>query len=480
MPFVTFVLQCTSQRQRQNSEEGAMKFIPKVLIALALTQAEGFSASRLTMLEPAIMNGVRRATSLLSPSVARYSTAILRPDISGKFSSQLPSSMLRNSARLFSSNSANNPPPHDPIGTQARFIQTYGIATYDGLFKYVLSDDEVRPSFFHAFIPWLSIKSSKRIDDHMNPFEQFQILRDFIHKQENSDAVSRLLEKPDMRVVSGGGKGNRTVPHPRATEFLKEFINRYDEIKLAFPQPSFNGTMDFVCKLDNGQYAMVEMQVIAEDHWDRRALAYVAGFYGNQLRKGGSWKDIQKVIGVNILGGGKDNLNHWGDTPNEYVRHYKFQEQLHNKEVMYVNNPRFVDGIELIQYSIMNAPERKHTTESAEQEKQDWITFFKEAHYMKEDDVKRIIKTPAVLHAFDRATLSKMPKEVKALYDAEDKEYNRYSQHTAAEVAKGEKKGILKVALGMKKLKIPTDQIVIATGLSPAEVDEIKVDDQES
>jgi predicted transposase/invertase (TIGR01784 family) len=387
--------------------------------------------------------------------------------------------MLRKSSRLFSSNSADNTPPHDTLGTQARFVQTYGIATYDGLFKYVLSDDEVRPSFFHAFMPWLSIKSSKRIDDHMNPFEQFQILRDFIHNRENSDAVARLSEKSDIRVVSGGGKGNRTVPHPRATEFLKEFVNRYDEIKLAFPQPTFNGTMDFVCKLDNGEYAMVEMQVIPEDHWDRRALAYVAAFYGNQLRKGGHWKDIQKVIGINILGGGKDNLNHWRDTPNEYVRHYKFQEQLRNTESMYVNKPRFVDGIELIQYSIMNAPEGKHTTESAEQEKQDWITFFKKAHYMQEDEVKRIIKTPAVLRAFDRATLSKMPREVKALYDAEDIEYNRYSQHTQQMVEKGVQAGVqaglLTAALGMKKLKIPTDQIVRATGLSAAEVDGINV-----
>jgi predicted transposase/invertase (TIGR01784 family) len=155
---------------------------------------------------------------------------------------------------------------------------------------------------------------------------------------------------------------------------------------------------------------------------------------------------------------------------------------------MYLNKPRYVDGMELIQYSIMNAPERKQTAESAEQEKQDWITFFKEAHYMQEDEVKRIIKTPAVLHAFERATLSKLPKEVKAIYDAEDKEYNRYSQHTAAEVAKGQaqaiengkKEGLLVAALGMKKLQIPTDQIVKATGLSSAEIDDIKSEDLDS
>jgi hypothetical protein len=135
------------------------------------------------------------------------------------------------------------------------------------LFKYILSDDEVRPSFFHAFVPWLSIKSSKSIDEHMDPFEHFQILlRDFIHKRENSEAVARLSETPDIRIVSGGGKGNRTIPHPKATEFLKELVSRYDEIKLAFPQAKFNGTMDIVCRLDNGECVMVEMQVIPEDH----------------------------------------------------------------------------------------------------------------------------------------------------------------------------------------------------------------------
>jgi predicted transposase/invertase (TIGR01784 family) len=202
-----------------------------------------------------------------------------------------------------------------------------------------------------------------------------------------------------------------------------------------------------------------------------------AAFYGNQLRKGGHWKDIQKVIGINILGGGKDNLNHWGDTPNEYVRHYKFQEQLHNTESMYVNKPRFVDGIELIQYSIMNAPEEDP---ASDREKKDWITFFKRGHRMTESQVQEQIQTPEVLQAFERAKFSSMPRGVKEDYDDEESQYDRYSQHTAAEVAKGEKRGLFTAALGMKKLKIPTNQIVRATGLSPAEVDEMKVDDQES
>ena len=71
--------------------------------------------------------------------------------------------------------------------------------------------------------------------------------------------------------------------------------------------------MDFVCELDNDNgFALVEMQVLPDDSWDTRALAYVAAFYGNQLSKGAEWKDLRKVVGINIsLGGGSDNSTHW-------------------------------------------------------------------------------------------------------------------------------------------------------------------------
>ena len=124
---------------------------------------------------------------------------------------------------------------------------------------------------------------------------------------------------------------------------------------------------------------------------------------------------------------------------------------------------------------------------ASDREKQDWITFFKRGHLMNESQVKEQIQTPEVLQAFERAKLSSMPVEVKEAYDDEDRQYDRYSQHTAevaskgkAEgIAEGKKEGLLKAALGMKRLNIPTAQIVEATGLSASEVDDLKVDDQE-
>ncbi len=66
-----------------------------------------------------------------------------------------------------------------------------------------------------------------------------------------------------------------------------------------------------------------------------------------------------------------------------------------------------------------------------------------------------------------------MPREVKDLCDAEDKEYNRYSQHTA----KGEKKGLLKAARVLKGQKTISDaEITTKLDLTEAEVADIKID----
>lgn len=175
--------------------------------------------------------------------------------------------------------------------------QVYGIATYDALFKYVLSEDSIRPSFFKAFIPDLDIVKSERIDDHMHPVQKFQLLRTFLHSDETTETVKRLnKEKAKMAVVGRSKRGRETIQEEdkEGTTFLQDILGRFEEIQTAFPDPKYNGTMDFVCELAGGDYTMIEMQVIPHDYWDRRALAYVGAFYGNQLMRGEHFKHIKK------------------------------------------------------------------------------------------------------------------------------------------------------------------------------------------
>ena len=67
----------------------------------------------------------------------------------------------------------------------------FGIGTYDRPFKHILVDEIIQPSFLNAFVPNLTIVSSTRLDDHMNPINQLQPLRDFIHRKETE--LQRIL-----------------------------------------------------------------------------------------------------------------------------------------------------------------------------------------------------------------------------------------------------------------------------------------------
>ena len=304
--------------------------------------------------------------------------------------------------------------------------QLFSIPTYDAVFKYLLDEDSIRPSFLHAFIPGLIIKSSERIDDHMLPLKELELLRNFFHSQETENSVNSLhASEFAVHIKQADG----TLLNEEATTFLHNIVEQFDDLKLAFPKVAYNGILDFVCRLDTGENVLVEMQIIPYDYWDQRALAYVAAVYSRQLRKGGNWKDIKRVIGLNILGGGKDQIGHWKDTPDQFVRHYKMTEQLHK-------GARVMDGMEIIQYSIMNSPK-----DIESQETKDWLTLFKRAQFMTEEDVQSTIKTPAVLQAFERIKYDKLPSDVREEYKKEDEEYNRISEYTKLEREEGKAEG---------------------------------------
>ncbi len=297
-------------------------------------------------------------------------------------------------------------------------VQIFGVATYDALFKYVLSGDNLRPSFFHAFLPGLHITKSTRLDDHMNPLKELQRLRTFLSHPSSEKAARELYGASDFDVRIYEKGQDRLISDPALTEFLKGVVSHYDDIKFAFPEERYDGTMDFVCQLDGEDYALVEMQIAPQNYGDLRSLAYIASFYGNQLFKGQDFVDLKRVIGINLLGGGKDKKHHWKDTPHQYVRHYKFEEQLNDDK-------RFINGLELIQYSVMNAPR-----DNSNQEQKDWLTFFKSAHEMTPEQVQEQIKTQSVLEAFERAKYADLPQDVRKGYDAQAVFFGQYSQHT--------------------------------------------------
>ena len=347
--------------------------------------------------------------------------------------------------------------------------QIYAIATYDAIFKYILSDEATRLSFFNAFLPDLKIMSSTRVDEHMNPIQDLQLLRNFLHREDTVRTMNRLTSSHGVLLGVMDHSNSSFDKDEDATIFFNEMRSHFGDILKAFPKAKYNGTMDLVCKADNDKYVMVEMQVTPQKFWDMRALAYVAALYGNQLRKGGDWKHIKEVIGINILGGGKSDQAHWKDTPSQYVRDYKFQEQLGPDTQ---GRPqRCINGMKLVQYSLRNVPDDA----LPDKEKQDWITFFKRGHCMNEKEVANSITTPGVLQAFESARLGNLPGEVRERYVAEDLEFDRYSDHTnelvREAVRESERKIASEIARKMLVRGRPLEEIAEDSGLTKEEVE---------
>ena len=80
------------------------------------------------------------------------------------------------------------------------------------------------------------------------------------------------------------------------------------------------------------------------------------------------------------------------------------------------------------------------------------------------------------------AKISKLPAKVRASYEAQDREFDRYSQHTAKQMQKefvagikaGKNSAKIEVARKLSAMNLTVDQIEKATGLSSEDIKGIK------
>ncbi len=342
-------------------------------------------------------------------------------------------------------------------------IQEFTVTTYDAIFKRVLGNNRIRPSFLHAFLPGVSIDDSEVVDPHLQPFNKIQILRDLLHRDETKNLINRL-QKNDKCLVHSNSNGEFKLDN-KATEYFHHMIQRHDELKEVFPKRDYRGVLDFSCKLSNDEHVLVEMQINREDLLDRRLLEYVASFYSNQRKSGDNNKDIQRVIGINILGGGIKDIRHWKDYPDHFKRHYKLQEQFHTP-------PLYMDGIEIVQYNIMNSPEGH-----VDQELQDWLMYFQKAHTMSSEEVNEKIKTPEVLEAFDMSRYDRLPKDVQKAYTDELSSKNNITNIIIEERQEERKETKLVIAEKMLSMGMEKNLVIESTGLSEEEYNSLSKKD---
>lgn len=426
-----------------------MKFIAKVLIVLALLQTDGFSASRLTMLEPELINGIKRALSFLPPSVARYSTSLTQDVRPISFSHGIVtlqpnrsavSSIFETPRRLFGSQS---------LDSHSRRIYHPCV---DGIFQYGFESHIALTNFLNAA---LDLKGEKEI--------------------QNVEHIKKNMPTADPSSPLG-----------------------------------YHFTVDVRCRTKEGHHFLVEMQNDFRDDYHLKALIEHSRMLSlldtdqtmedkdkraekNKKDATHFWKGIQGIYTIVITNKVFDSKRMKLAYPSEktmeplLVNPYELRhtEQLERR---YGDVP---NRIVLLMLNHLNKPASELKTPI-----EDWAYVFKDRALRsgvekipetKElEDIELIAnRNPGIREFIERIDVKNLPHEVRDRYMRAIHYYNTTIvdiEEKAVEKGfeKGKKETSVKIAHELKKLQIPTDQIVKATGLSAAEIDGIKSEDLDS
>ena len=347
--------------------------------------------------------------------------------------------------RFFSSK-----PPIDPATPSgvSKSMQVFTRPTYDRIAKYVLSEDEsVRVDILRAFTGISTLSSATQLDEHYNPFDPLHNLRKLINSTSSQNLFETIRDSSTMELSIDGKKNNK------APEILRGLSILYGDLAHAFPDSRYRSTVDFLCETDFG-YITIEFQVAKQDYWDKRALAYIASIYGNQLRPEKDYIQIQNVIGVNLLGDG--SAPYWKD--GDFMRDYIFMNQRGSKHK--------IPAMRLIQYSLGDVDFNHEDLKQNDRLRQ-WIEFFKSAH--EKESLPPSIDEP-VKRAYEMIRVDTLKKSHPDLLKASDEFFASLTEHDKAV----KEKGLEEVAKKLIRKGMDLKEISELTGISEVEVLKLK------
>jgi predicted transposase/invertase (TIGR01784 family) len=353
--------------------------------------------------------------------------------------------------------------------------QIYAEPYYDPTFKLVLRNKRVLAEFISVFTEIPHVTVIEFIDHYMNPLQAAGQARKFVNsvrfkalmrRVENlrSDQISVQLPKPRKRprnpapalqdeqpAASGSDSSSESIPVleevPVAAEFLHKCSHVFSDLKTCFPAPERNSQLDVICRISEKTIAMIEVQVVPENNWDKRALYYTSGVYFNQLRRGGTYEDLRKVISIQLLGTADSKSSPWKSTPDEFIRHYKFVDKDRAHEM---------DEIELFQICV---PHLKNVRKDIDEQKatlwSEWIDFLKSAQDRNAEYVEAL-SSSNLKSAYASLKLDTMPKDVFERYMEEKKTNTRYSQFTSLKMEEMRNETIAEMSLKVEEVRSKT------------------------
>ncbi|BDU50676.1 Rpn family recombination-promoting nuclease/putative transposase [Haliovirga abyssi] len=257
-------------------------------------------------------------------------------------------------------------------------------------------------------------------------------------------------------------------------DLLLDFINsvvseddRVTELELKNPYNDKNFRNDKLSILDikavdqRGRWYNIEMQIIDQEYFDKRALYYWARLYSGQLSTGINYDNLKKTISINIL-----NFRCLDE------------ENYHNiyKIINMESKDEFIDHLEIHFIELEKYNEKFSTMLDR------WVNFLKRAEKYEENKLpKELEEVSTIKKAVEILEEMSLNKDERESYEARLK----WLRDEDAALKKAEKKGIEKgIEKGIKKRNIEIAKslldvldlktIMEKTGLSEEEIEKLK------
>ena len=216
--------------------------------------------------------------------------------------------------------------------------------------------------------------------------------------------------------------------------------------------------MDFHCETEVGEVT-ITFRVGQPNLWDKRALAYVAEIYGDQLEQSNDYAAIREVIGVYLLGDG--DTAYWHES-GKFMRKYVVRDEYDHENT--------IPSLRLFQYSLGDVNLNHPDLQKNERLKQ-WLDFFKSAH--EKQSIPDELSEP-VKKAYDMMRINTLKKVYPDFLRTPAEYFATFTEHDndvrEEGLRLGEQRALKAIAKKMQENNKSLQEIIKFTGLSEEEI----------
>ena len=217
--------------------------------------------------------------------------------------------------------------------------------------------------------------------------------------------------------------------------------------------------VDILCKDENDNRYIVEMQVAKEKGFEKRAQYYASKAYISQANAGGEYHNLREVIFLAIA---------------EFVMFPK-KKQWKSEHVILDRNS-YEHDLKDFSFTFLELPKFQKSIAELSTISDKWMYFFKNAEETTESDLEKLVgKDMIIERAYDELDRFHWNEEELLTYDQAEKYEGAYIASMAQKydeglekgLEKGREEGIEKVARNMLSKGIDVEIIASVTGLTP-------------